>query len=142
MRLRTMIKPILLLFFCSMAIGEPMSDQEYLKLLECGDECIKNAKPDYELEKYIYSVRDEIQEEWDQSTFGMKNPSVLLSIRLDDNANVIKLKVVKTSGSDAFDGSAVAAVKAASPFEGLKNLEDKKYNEHFKSFNLDFRPLQ
>jgi len=63
-----------------------------------------------------------------------------MKIILDKNANLSSAEIIKSSGVDSFDKSALNAVEKTVPFTELNGLNQHVYDTVFKEFNLIFKP--
>ena len=61
-------------------------------------------------------------------------------IELNDEAQVQSVLISKPSGNEAFDKSALAAVRRAGDFRELLGLDSATYQKYFRKFGLDFNP--
>ncbi|MFQ5354795.1 MAG: energy transducer TonB [Thermodesulfobacteriota bacterium] len=69
---------------------------------------------------YFSLIRDHVQRNWIvPESFDNEKVSVIVSIRIGRNGDLIKSWVEKGSGSRQFDDSLLKAVKKASPFPPL-----------------------
>ena len=67
----------------------------------------------------------------------------MLLIQLIPSGDVINASVLKSSGNDAFDRSAIDAVQRVGKFAYLKQLSDKSptvFESNFRRLQLDFTP--
>jgi colicin import membrane protein len=65
---------------------------------------------------------------------------VTLQIDLVPTGAVVAVNVVSSSGNDAFDRSAVAAVYQTERFDELKQLESRVFERYYRRFSLLFNP--
>lgn len=77
---------------------------------------------------------------WNRPPSARNGMEVLLSVQLIPSGDVISVSVVKSSGSVAFDRSAINAVERAGSFPELKNLPPREFEKTFRRFRLLFRP--
>jgi len=61
-------------------------------------------------------------------------------VQLIPTGEVVDVQVVKSSGDDAFDRSAVTAVKKAGQFPELKNLKSAEFEKNFRRLTMPFTP--
>ena len=90
---------------------------------------------------YANMIRDQVRMEWNQPPSAKLGMSVELSITLVPTGEIIDVRILKGSGNEAFDRSALIAVERVTKFEGLempKNLFDK----HFRNFSILFNPKE
>jgi colicin import membrane protein len=89
-------------------------------------------------EQYRAKVMRQIIQKWHRPLSAKNGMNVTLRIRLLANGDVDDVQIVKRSGDDAFDTSAVNAVNNASP---LSVPSDKGvFNKNFRSMNFNFHP--
>ena len=64
----------------------------------------------------------------------------LLELQLIPTGEIVSVSVLQSSGSVAFDRSAMNAVDKAGSFPELRNLPGKEFEKTFRRFRLLFRP--
>jgi colicin import membrane protein len=77
---------------------------------------------------------------WNRPPSARNGMEALLSVQLIPNGDVISVSVLQSSGSAAFDRSAVSAVERAASFPELANLPAREFEKTFRRFRLLFRP--
>jgi colicin import membrane protein len=77
---------------------------------------------------------------WNRPPSARNGMEALLSVQLIPNGDVISVSVLQSSGSAAFDRSAVSAVERAGSFPELANLPAREFEKTFRRFRLLFRP--
>jgi len=77
---------------------------------------------------------------WSRPPSARNGMEVLLALQLIPTGEVVSVTVVKSSGSAAFDRSAVNAVQKAERFPELKNLPSREFEKSFRRFQMLFRP--
>ena len=95
---------------------------------------------DYELtekERYMARIKTQIEGLWriPPKSEGLR---ITLGIRLLPNGELSSVKVIKSSGNDAFDRSAILAVKSVRRF--LVPDDNKVFERNFRQFNMSFTP--
>ncbi len=89
-----------------------------------------------ETARYIAIIRQKVEDNWLRPP-GSEVLSCQVLVRVMPTGEVFDAKVVQSSGSSAFDRSALAAVQKASP---LPVPTDAELFESFRELNLPFRP--
>jgi colicin import membrane protein len=64
----------------------------------------------------------------------------VLAIQLVPTGEIVSVSVLRSSGSVAFDRSAINAVEKAGSFPELRNLPPREFEQTFRRFQLLFRP--
>ena len=77
---------------------------------------------------------------WSRPPSARNGMQALLAVQLIPSGDVISVSVVKSSGSAAFDRSAINAVERAGSFPELRNLPVREFEKTFRRFRLLFRP--
>ncbi|MFN2288223.1 MAG: cell envelope integrity protein TolA [Chromatocurvus sp.] len=77
---------------------------------------------------------------WNRPPSARNGMQALLAVQLIPSGDVISVSVVKSSGSAAFDRSAINAVERAGSFPELRNLPVKEFEKTFRRFRLLFKP--
>lgn len=90
-----------------------------------------------ELARHQAAIRNAIKLKWSRPPGARNEMQAILQVNLIPGGEVVQVRVAESSGSSAFDRSAVAAVKNASP---LPVPAGELFNEHFRSFKLRFNP--
>lgn len=95
---------------------------------------------DYELtekERYMVRIKTQIENVWriPPKSEGLR---ITLGIRLLPNGELSSVNVLKSSGNDAFDRSAILAVKSVRRF--LVPDDNKVFERNFRQFNMSFSP--
>ena len=90
-----------------------------------------------EVDKYKALVLQAVGRQWIVPETSSKELSTKLLIRLAAGGMVLDVKLVNSSGDEALDRSAIAAVYKASP---LPVPEDATTFEQFRELNLTVRP--
>ena len=95
---------------------------------------------DYELtekERYMARIKTQIEGLWriPPKSDGLR---ITLGIRLLPNGELSSVNVINSSGNDAFDRSAILAVKSVRRF--LVPDDNKVFERNFRQFNMSFTP--
>jgi TonB family protein len=89
---------------------------------------------------YAALIRETVTGYWSRPPSARNGMQALLELRLVPTGEIISVSVVETSGSVAFDRSALNAVDKAGSFPELKNLPSREFEQTFRRFRLLFRP--
>jgi TolR protein len=89
---------------------------------------------------YAALIRETVTGYWSRPPSARNGMQALLELRLVPTGEIISVSVVESSGSVAFDRSALNAVDKAGSFPELKNLPSREFEQTFRRFRLLFRP--
>lgn len=91
-------------------------------------------------QSYAAIIQQAVVAQWNRPASARNGMEVLLDIQLIPNGTVISVTISKGSGNDAFDRSAVAAVKKAERFPELVDMDSAVFEQYFRSFRMRFNP--
>ncbi|WP_439102339.1 TonB family protein [Congregibacter sp.] len=89
---------------------------------------------------YAALIRDTVVNYWSRPPSARNGMEALLAIQLVPTGEIVSVSVLRSSGSVAFDRSAINAVEKAGSFPELKNLPGREFEKTFRRFQLLFRP--
>jgi colicin import membrane protein len=89
---------------------------------------------------YAALIRDTVVNYWSRPPSARNGMEALLAIQLVPTGEIVSVSVLRSSGSVAFDRSAMNAVEKAGSFPELKNLPPREFEQTFRRFQLLFRP--
>ena len=89
---------------------------------------------------YAASIRDTVESYWSAPPSARNGMEALLAIQLVPTGELVSVSVLRSSGSVAFDRSALNAVEKAAAFPELRNLPRREFERRFRRFQLLFRP--
>jgi colicin import membrane protein len=89
--------------------------------------------------KYSSSIRNQVLQNWIRPSKINFNLKTEIEIILVPTGEILSATVVKGSGNDIFDESALRAISKVNSFEGL-NMQMNLFDEHFRNFILIFSP--
>lgn len=89
---------------------------------------------------YAALIRDTVTGYWSRPPSARNGMQAVLELRLVPTGEIVSVSVLESSGSVAFDRSAMNAVEKAGAFPELKNLPSREFEENFRRFRLLFRP--
>jgi len=90
-----------------------------------------------EINRYIAMMQDAVQRHWKVPNIGRDVQDPLVEMVLNPGGTVKSVKILESSGNDAFDASLIRAIEAAAPFQ----LPAREF-EMFRSNKIRFRPLR
>ena len=93
-----------------------------------------------EAQSYSAIIRARIEQNWNKPPSARKEMQCVLRINLVPTGRVISVTVIKSSGNDAFDRSALQAVKQVEVFPEIKNMSLGLFESQFRQFTLTFSP--
>ena len=89
---------------------------------------------------YTDAIRASIEDNWSRPPSARRDMEVVLRLQLIPTGEVVSVTVVKSSGNEAFDTSAINAVKKAGRFPEVADVPQPVFERHLRSFQLVFRP--
>lgn len=105
------------------------------------EELVEDAQQDQiTAQSYISFIQRAIESNWNRPPSARNGMQVLLNIQLIPSGDVVQVNIAKSSGNDAFDRSAVAAVEKAGGFPELSELESRVFEKYYRRFTLLFKP--
>ena len=89
---------------------------------------------------YAALIRETVENYWSAPPSARNGMETLLAIQLAPTGELVAVSVLRSSGSAAFDRSALNAVEKAAAFPELRNLPRREFERTFRHFRLLFRP--
>lgn len=89
---------------------------------------------------YAALIRDTVTGYWSRPPSARNGMQAVLELQLVPTGEIVSVRVLESSGSVAFDRSAMNAVDKAGAFPELKNLPSREFETNFRRFRLLFRP--
>ena len=87
---------------------------------------------------YVTSIYLSVVQNWSRPPSARNDMSAIVLVELFPSGDLNTAGVIESSGDDAFDRSALNAVKRAAPFEVPDDLA--LFESNFRSFTLNFNP--
>ena len=112
-------------------------DEAIRQLQESADAEARAREQAQIVDQYITAIEQDVTRNWLLPPGGRRDLKTNLLIRLGPGGDVLDVHVTKSSGDTAFDRSAIAAVRKASP---LPVPEGEVFDRVFRSFNFVFEP--
>ncbi|WIO73382.1 cell envelope integrity protein TolA [Porticoccaceae bacterium LTM1] len=107
-------------------------DDEQEFLIAENDEQIANS--------YQNVIQQKIQNNWSRPPSARRDMEATVEIQLVPTGRVVSVRIIKSSGNDAFDRSVEQAVRKADSFPELKKMESRVFESYFRNLQLVFRP--
>jgi len=105
------------------------------------EEGYQQAQTDAELaQSYAALITQAVEQRWSRPASARKGMTVLLLIRLIPTGEVVNVSVLTSSGNEAFDRSAILAVKKAERFPELQQLPSRVFERDFRRLKILFNP--
>ena len=115
--------------------------EKEMTLAMATEEDMQAAESDTDLAMaYTDSIRAAIEDNWSRPPSARRDMEVVLRLQLIPTGEVVSVSVVKSSGNEAFDTSAINAVKKAERFPEVGDASPQVFERHLRSFQLVFRP--
>ncbi|HIG41902.1 MAG: cell envelope integrity protein TolA [bacterium] len=99
---------------------------------------IRAVTDDEKAMAYVSQIQREIIQNWSRPPSARNGMQALLKVFLVPTGEVVSVMVESTSGNDAFDRSAVLAVRKAEQFVVPTDL--RQFERNFREFEVLFRP--
>tara|TARA_Y100001970_G_C14164593_1_gene820535 strand:- start:128 stop:733 length:606 start_codon:yes stop_codon:yes gene_type:complete len=92
-----------------------------------------------DLEKFSFIIKTQVLQNWKRPKNLNLNLKTEIQINLVPTGEILSAKLLKSSGNQIFDESAISAIKKVNNFEGL-NMPMSIFDRHFREFVLIFSP--
>jgi colicin import membrane protein len=122
--------------------NEQRERNELAKAMAAEDAANAAERDQEAVASYAGLIQRDIQNSWSRPPSARVGMHVELLIQLIPSGDVVNVSVSKSSGNDAFDQSAVAAVRRVGKFPYLKELEKtpQVFERNFRRLQLNFSP--
>ena len=97
----------------------------------------KLARQQEQVRSYSAQIRSDIESKWSRPPSARNGMEVILMIQLVPSGELIDVMVLKRSGNDAFDTSAVNAVRKVQLFSVPQEYE--LFDQNFRKMTLPFK---
>lgn len=117
--------------------------QALASALDSEDEFLADEQSARLAQGYQSYIQQRIIANWNRPLSARRGMEAVLSIQLVPTGQVVGVSVLKKSGDDAFDLSALQAVKKVGRFDKLQQLSQQSptvFEQNFRQFQLVFRP--
>ena len=99
----------------------------------------QNVLAQSDLEKFSFIIKTQVLQNWKRPKNFNLNLKTEIQINLVPTGEILSAKLLKSSGNQIFDESAISAIKKVNNFEGL-NMPMSIFDRHFREFVLIFSP--
>ena len=121
------------------ALARQAREQALLETI-AGQEAVDAEEDERRAHGYINAIQQAVIANWNRPPSARNDMEALLQIQLVPTGAVINVNVIESSGNDAFDRSAVAAVKRAERFPELAEMESRLFEKYFRNLRMLFKP--
>ena len=112
--------------------------EEMLFALQREENARKAVTDDEKAMAWVAQIKRDIIQNWSRPPSARNGMEVLLRVRLIPTGEVIDVKIEDSSGYNAFDRSAVQAVRKAEQF--IVPQDSRQFERDFREFTVLFRP--
>ena len=113
-------------------------EQTMFRELESEQEYRRAVTDDEKALVYVGQIQREIIQNWSRPPSARNGMQVLLKVFLVPTGEVVEVTIKSSSGNDAFDRSAILAVKKSERFEVPS--DSRQFERNFREFEVLFRP--
>lgn len=93
-----------------------------------------------EVAYYSSLLQNLIVQNWSRPPSARNNMVTTIQIKFSPFGELLEVRLLETSGNEAFDSSVIRAVRRAAPFPELKKLDRRIFDNNFKQITFRFRP--
>ena len=115
------------------------SEIQQLENLKINDQAYINNISLGEIEKFSSIIKKQVVDNWNKPKGVSQNLKTEIEIDLVPTGEILSYKILKGSGNEAFDESAMKAISRVNTFDGLV-MQPKLFDDHFRKFILIFSP--
>ena len=126
-----------LLGAAAVVTGQPAEQSLALAILE-EQEYRRAVTDDEKAQAYAAQIKRDIGQNWASPPSARNGMQALLRVYLVPTGEVVNVTLEETSGNDAFDRSAILAVRKAGRFDVPS--ESRQFERNFREFTVLFRP--
>lgn len=121
---------------------EQQEKNELAKAMAAEDNAMAAERDQEAVASFAGMIQRDIQNNWSRPPSARIGMHVVLLIQLIPSGDVINVSVLKSSGNDSFDQSAITAVRRVGKFPYLKELDKtpQVFERNFRRLQLDFSP--
>ena len=116
-----------------------LSEIQQLENLKINDQAYTNNISLGEIEKFSSIIKKQVVDNWNKPKGISQNLKTEIEIDLVPTGEILSYKILKGSGNEAFDESAMKAISLVNTFDGLV-MQPKLFDDHFRKFILIFSP--
>ena len=115
------------------------SEIQKLENLKINDQAYINNISLGEIEKFSSIIKKQVVDNWNKPKGVSQNLKTEIEIDLVPTGEILSYRILKGSGNEAFDESAMKAISRVNTFDGLV-MQPKLFDDHFRKFILIFSP--
>ena len=115
------------------------SEIQKLENLKINDQAYINNISLGEIEKFSSIIKKQVVDNWNKPKGVSQNLKTEIEIDMVPTGEILSYKILKGSGNEAFDESAMKAISRVNTFDGLV-MQPKLFDDHFRKFILIFSP--
>jgi colicin import membrane protein len=119
---------------------EQREKNELAKAMAQEEAALEAASDAESVTTYQALIQRAVTNNWSRPPSARNGMRVILLIQMIPTGEIVDASVVTSSGNDAFDRSAVAAVKKTAQIPELRDLKRAEFERYFRRFQLDFHP--
>lgn len=108
-------------------------------LMDTDSEAMGTAEPTLR-DVVAATIRATVINRWTRPPSARNGMVAVLSIQLVPTGEVVGVSVLRSSGNNAFDRSAMNAVERSARFPDVAKLENAVFEDNFRRFQLIFKP--
>ena len=116
-----------------------LSEIQQLENLKINDQAYINNISLGEIEKFSSIIKKQVVDNWNKPKGISQNLKTEIEIDMVPTGEILSYKILKGSGNEAFDESAMKAISRVNTFDGLV-MQPKLFDDHFRKFILIFSP--
>lgn len=91
-------------------------------------------------QSYMAAIAERIERNWNRPPSARNNMQCELLIKLVPTGRVINVDVIKSSGNELFDRSAVQAVRRVEQFPEIQGMPSEVFERYYRELTLVFNP--
>ena len=116
-----------------------LSEIQQLENLKINDQAYINNISLGEIEKFSSIIKKQVVDNWNKPKGISQNLKTEIEIDMVPTGEILSYRILKGSGNEAFDESAMKAISRVNTFDGLV-MQPKLFDDHFRKFILIFSP--
>lgn len=89
---------------------------------------------------YAAWIAERVESNWSRPPSARTGMTVRLRVNMMPTGRVVSVEVIESSGDDAFDRSAMQAVRRAEPYSRLSEIDPELFEQQFRLFSFLFNP--
>ena len=118
-----------------------IADEQALAAMLDGEDAEMQADDDANIiAQYTAMISQQMHQRWKLPPSARRNMVALVKIRMVPTGELVTVTVAQSSGNEAFDQSAILAVKKAGRFAFMQGMPSRLFETHFREFTFRFSP--